>query len=149
MWLRIAGLVVAWAWSIYWAWRSEDRVFTLLVTAARRKVGRALVVIAVYYLAFLGISGVWGLLAYLAYLAGLPAVAILLVLAGIATTMPYGWVLFPGAPGTGSPTVAQDLRRRRVPAPVARAIASPALVCTFFLVLPTFTFGAVAVVFLH
>ncbi|MHA6618780.1 hypothetical protein [Pseudonocardia sp. DLS-67] len=137
MWLRVTLLLASTGWGIYVAVRREDRLLRRLARAAGGSVWRALVVITGCYLALVAVLALCGLAAAIINDAGLPVLTILVLLVGLTVTAPFLWLLAPaGGAGAAPATSYRDLRRRGATKGVARAIAYPAVVFYFLLLLP-------------
>lgn len=150
LWLRIAFLILIFAWSIYGGIRYEDRVLRRLIAAARKRAGRALLVVTACFLGIVGVLFVFGLLAAIAYRAS-PAASVIVLLLGLALTAPSLLILaFSGGEGGGTAATSyRDLRRLRASKPVARAIAYSGALYSLFLILPAMLGTAAAVVLIR
>ncbi|TQM14854.1 hypothetical protein [Pseudonocardia kunmingensis] len=147
MWLRVTLLLVVTGWSVLVAVRREQRVLRRLARAGRGSVRRALVVVTASYLALVAVLALCGLAAAIAHDAGLPALAILALLVGLTVTAPFLWLLAPAAgEWLGPVTSFRDLRRHGAKKGVARAIAYPAVVYHFFLLMPAMLATVMAVI---
>lgn len=148
LWLRITFLILIFAWSIYGGFRYEDRVLRRLIAAARKRAGRALLVVTACYLGIVGVLCVFGMLAAIVHRASPPA-AIVVLLIGLALTAPSMLILaFSGGEGGGTAATSyRDLRRLRASKPVARAIAYSGALYSLFLLFPAM-FGTAAGVLL-
>jgi hypothetical protein len=147
MWLRVVFLFAILGWSIYFAIRHEKRVLRRLAKAARRSVGRALVVVTAFHLAIVAVLALCGLAAAIAHRAGWSTVTIVILLIGLAAAAPFMWLLAPsGGEGSGPATPFRDLRRQGAPKNVARAIAYPAVAYHFLLVWPAMLGTGIAVI---
>jgi hypothetical protein len=137
MWLRVALLLVITGWGLYVAVRREKRLLRRLASAARGSVWRALVVITGCYLALVAVLALCGLVAAITHQAGLPVMTITVLLIGLTVTAPFLWLLAPAGGAAAVPVTSyRDLRRQGANKGVARAIAYPAVVLYFLLLLP-------------
>jgi hypothetical protein len=137
MWLRVTLLLAIAGWSLYVAVRREQRILRRLASAARGSVWRALVVITGCYLALVAVLALCGLVAAISHQAGLPVLTILVLLIGLTVTAPFLWLFAPAGGAAPVPVTSyRDLRRQGAQKGVARAIAYPAVVFYFLLLLP-------------
>ncbi|OZM81775.1 hypothetical protein CFP66_12550 [Pseudonocardia sp. MH-G8] len=146
MWLRITLLLAIAGWSIYAAFRWEDRMLRRITRAARGSVRRALLVTTAGYLALVAVLALFGLAGAIAHGAGLSSLTVLVLLIGLATTAPFLWLLAPAGESGGPATSFRDLRRKGAKPGVARAIAYTAVVHHFLLLVPAMSATAIAVV---
>lgn len=137
MWLRITLLIAIAGWSLYVAIRREDRLLRRLARAARGSVWRALAVVTGGYLAIVAVLALCGLVAAITHEAGLPVLTILVLLVGLTVAAPFLWLFAPAGGAAPLPVTSyRDLRRQGAGKGVARAIAYPAVVLYFVLLLP-------------
>jgi hypothetical protein len=137
IWSRVTLLLAVTGWGLYVAVRREKRLLRQLARAARGSVRRALVVITACYLALVAVLVLFGLAGAIIHDAGLPVLTILVLLVGLTVTAPFLWMLAPsGGAGAVPATSYRDLRRQGAKKGVARAIAYPAVVFYFLLLLP-------------